>query len=154
MAKSTRKTARLDPKNPTLQGWRAQVKDYGLGLVLGLGGLSLCFASINGKITDDRRLYENLTEIRAQKQRDLNFDGDFAALHAAEARFQEKNLPRPRPRVARVRKQSTAQVRVIRRPQALVRPSGYVAGPRDRQLLQNPRPSTLKKSTGTARGRS
>lgn len=130
-------------KTPHPVSWRDQLKDYGLGFMLGLGGLSLCFASINGRVTDDRKLYENLTEIRAQKQKDLNFDGDLAALRAAENRFHEKNLPRPQLKQAQLR-------RSVRKPLSV---SGAVR-PRGRQLAPNPGPSTAKKWTGNARGRS
>lgn len=115
MAKQKR-TTRTKKTSP--QGWSTQLKDYGLGLVLGLGGLTLCFASIDGKITDDRALYQNLTEIRAQKQKDLNFDGDLAALRAAEARFQEKKLPRPlaKTRARKTVARSSVRTRVVKKP--------------------------------------
>jgi hypothetical protein len=132
-----------------LSSWSAQFKDYGLGVVLGLGGLTLCFASIDGKITDDRALYQNLTEIRAQKQKDLNFDGDFAALRAAEARFQEKNLPHPRPRVRAQQIQTRSRAAVVRKPL-----SARAATTHGLKRVQSPRSSSVKKWTGNARARS
>ncbi len=118
--------------------WRGSLKDYGLGFVLGLGGLTLCFASIDGRITDDRALYENLTEIRARKHQDISFDGDIAALSNVEGRFREKSLPKPRPKVAR-------------KSYPAVNAKSQWRGQR---RARSPRPASAPRSSGIARGRS
>lgn len=66
----------------------------GCGMILGIGSVSLALGAVPspGKITDDTAIYQNLSEIRVAKQRDLNFDSDIARLASLERRYQE-NLP-------------------------------------------------------------
>jgi hypothetical protein len=62
------------------------------GFLMGLTALSLSLGDVPklGQVTDDTAIYQNLSEIRAQKQRDLNFDGDIDRLSAMEARYAER----------------------------------------------------------------
>lgn len=62
------------------------------GSLMVLTALSISFGSVPklGTITDDTALYQDLSEIRAQKQRDLNFDSEIARLSAMEGRYAEQ----------------------------------------------------------------
>jgi len=72
-----------------------EAQAFWLGAILGAVGMAGAYANIEtGRVTDDRRLYENLSEIRAQKARDLRFDADVSALAKMEARYREGRLPR------------------------------------------------------------
>lgn len=104
------------------------------GGLMGLTALSLSLASVPelGRVTDDTALYQDLSEIRVQKQRDLNFDGDIDRLSSMEARYAEK-LPalsassRTRGPMARISSQSyrysgsQAKVRTAAKPKKVAR---------------------------------
>src|SRR5690348_7274087 len=69
----------------------------GCAVVMGLTTISLThvsmsFASVpaRGHVTDDTAIYQNLSDIKAQKQADLNFDGDIERLSSLEGRYKEK----------------------------------------------------------------
>lgn len=67
---------------------------FSCGTLLGLTTLSIAMGSVpRGRVTDDTAIYQNLSEIRAQKQADLNFDSDIDRLARAEGRYREKKLP-------------------------------------------------------------
>ncbi len=68
---------------------------FACGALAGLMSLTLSMASVpgRGQITDDTAIYQNLSEIRAAKVQDLNFDGDIERLTVMKGRFRE-NLPR------------------------------------------------------------
>ena len=64
----------------------------------------------NTPVTDDTALYQNLSEIRVAKQKDLNFDSDLSQLSASEHRYREKlpplgNHPRIKPTLERISQQ-------------------------------------------------
>lgn len=65
---------------------------FNCGAAVGLTVLSIAFGSVPSKnqITDDTAIYQNLSEIRAQKQADLSFDSDIAQLARLERRYKEK----------------------------------------------------------------
>jgi hypothetical protein len=65
---------------------------FGYGAAVGLTSLTLSLAAVpnKGRITDDTAIYQNLSEIRAMRERDLNFDQDLARLNNMEARYREK----------------------------------------------------------------
>jgi len=82
-------------------------------LVTGAGGaayvlalLSPALASVPKHVTNDTALYQNLSEIRAQKARDLNFDGDVSRLASLEWKYKENLASRPQLRsaVSRIQK--------------------------------------------------
>jgi hypothetical protein len=86
---------------------------FSSGVLLGLGTLSVAMGAVpkNGRVTDDTAIYQNLSEIRVARERDLNFDPDFERLSALEDRYQEKlpslaNHPRLRGPVQRIGKQA------------------------------------------------
>ena len=65
------------------------------GIGLGVGCLvlsSFARASVpsQSQVTDDTAIYQNLSDIRAERAKDLNVDGDIARLSAIEARYHEK----------------------------------------------------------------
>jgi len=64
----------------------------GCGAAFGFTILSVALGSVPAphQVTQDARLYENLSEIRAQKIRDLNFDSDIEHLAKLEGRYREK----------------------------------------------------------------
>lgn len=65
----------------------------GSGMAAGIATLSVALGSVpKGRITDDTALYQNLSEIRVAKERDLSFDSDINRLRQLEARYHE-NLP-------------------------------------------------------------
>lgn len=72
---------------------------FSSGAICGLSVLSLSFASVPtpGRVTDDTVIYENLSEIRAAKTQDLNFDRDLDHLSDLESQYRGK------PRVMRTR---------------------------------------------------
>lgn len=82
-------------------------------LISGLGGAAFvasliapAMGSIPRNVTNDTALYQNLSEIRAQKTRDLNFDSDVNRLASLEWQYKE-NLPghpRARGAFARIQK--------------------------------------------------
>lgn len=82
-------------------------------LFSGLGGAAFiasliapAMGSIPTHVTNDTALYQNLSDIRAQKTRDLNFDGDVNRLASLEWQYKE-NLPgnpRVRGAMARIQK--------------------------------------------------
>lgn len=43
-----------------------------------------------GRVLDDTVIYQNLSEIRAAKEKDLNFDHDIARLNGIESQYREK----------------------------------------------------------------
>ncbi|MCC7440558.1 MAG: hypothetical protein IT285_02930 [Bdellovibrionales bacterium] len=63
---------------------------FTLGLMAGLSSLTVAMGSVPKNITDDTALYQGLSEIQAQKTRDLNFDGDIARLTSLESRYRER----------------------------------------------------------------
>jgi hypothetical protein len=72
-------------------------------LWVGLGGagfvasiIAPAFASIPRHVTNDTALYQNLSEIRAQKTRDLNFDADVGRLASLEWQYKENLAGRSR----------------------------------------------------------
>ncbi len=73
-----------------MRGWWV-----GCGAAFGFTLLSVALGSVPSpsRVTQDAKLYENLSEIRAQKIRDLNFDGDVERLSRLESRYKER-LPR------------------------------------------------------------
>ena len=74
--------------------------------VLSLVVSSLASASVptQGRITDDTAIYQNLSEIRAHREHDLNVDSDIARLSALEGRYKEKLPALSRP-IQRVKQQ-------------------------------------------------
>lgn len=66
-----------------------------IGLSLALGSFvlsSIAVASVptRGRVTDDTAIYQNLSEIRVARERELNFDSDIARLSALEGRYRER----------------------------------------------------------------
>lgn len=87
-------------------GWFAS------GAVLGLLTLSIALGAVpkSNRVTDDTVIYQNLSEIRAAREADLNFDGDIAHLSDSEKRYHEKlpslaDHPRLKAPIQRVGKQ-------------------------------------------------
>lgn len=75
------------------------MKMFNSWLFSGLGGAAFvasliapAMGSIPRNVTNDTALYQNLSEIRAQKTRDLNFDSDVNRLASLEWQYKE-NLP-------------------------------------------------------------
>jgi hypothetical protein len=62
---------------------------FGSGFGLGLVIVSLSFASVPSRVTNDVELYRNLTELRMKKEREIVFDQDLAQLSSLEKRYQE-----------------------------------------------------------------
>ena len=67
----------------------------GCGAAFGFTLLTVALGSVPSasRVTQDGQLYENLKEIRAQKIRDLNYDGDLERLSKLEGRYRER-LPK------------------------------------------------------------
>lgn len=77
---------------------------FGTGAVVGVTLISLSSASVQkNQVTDDTALYQGLSEIRAARERDLNFDGDIQNLARLEDQFREKDLPTRRRRLQAMR---------------------------------------------------
>ncbi len=62
------------------------------GFVLGTVTFSVGFAAVPKQPVADSAIYQELSEIRTQKQKDLSFDHDVAQLASTEERYRE-NLP-------------------------------------------------------------
>lgn len=60
--------------------------------VVGLATLSVAIASVPKHVTNDAALYQNLSEIRVAREKELNFDRDIAQLSSLEGRYRE-HLP-------------------------------------------------------------
>ena len=62
------------------------------GMTLGITSLSIAMGSVpsRNQVTDDTVLYQRLSEIRVQKQKDLSFDNDIHRLTQSEHRYREK----------------------------------------------------------------
>src|ERR1700756_883443 len=61
------------------------------GALCGLAMLSISKASIApSQVTDDTAIYQNLSEIRVEKERAPNFDSDISRLSQMERRYQDK----------------------------------------------------------------
>ena len=70
------------------------------GALCGLAMLSISKASVApSQVTDDTAIYQNLSEIRVEKEHAPNFDGDISRLSQMENRYQDK-LPSGQSRVA------------------------------------------------------
>ena len=86
---------------------------FGTGTAAGITLISFSSASVPtkapaaGTVTDDTALYENLSEIRSAREKDLNFDGDIEHLSKLEGHYREK-LP-SRARAAHARLQGPMQ---------------------------------------------
>jgi hypothetical protein len=87
------------------------------GVLAGLTGLSFALASVPkaNRVTDDTAIYQNMSEIRVQKQADLDFDGDIARLSAIEERYHEElpslsESPRARASIHRIAKRKHKRV--------------------------------------------
>lgn len=66
------------------------------GALSGLAMLSISKASVApSEVTDDTAIYQNLSEIRVDKERAPNFDNDISRLSQMENRYQDK-LPAKR----------------------------------------------------------
>ncbi|HTL12145.1 MAG TPA: hypothetical protein VL588_06640, partial [Bdellovibrionota bacterium] len=63
---------------------------FSLGMAAGLSSLTVAMGSVPDHVTDDTALYQGLSEIQAQKTRDLSFDGDLAQLRSMEGRYRER----------------------------------------------------------------
>ena len=77
------------------------MKSWKSGIVCGVFGLvglsmSAAFGSVPKNVTDDTALYQNLSEIKVSKSKELDFDRDIARLASSEGRYQER-LPRVTP---------------------------------------------------------
>jgi len=71
----------------------------------GLMSVSAVMASVPSRVTDDTAIYQNLSEIRVQRQKALNFDSDIARLSLLEGRYREKKLSQLRGPSERIAKQ-------------------------------------------------
>lgn len=61
------------------------------GALCGLAMLTISKASVApSQVTDDTAIYQNLSEIRVDKERAPNFDGDISRLSQMENRYQDK----------------------------------------------------------------
>jgi hypothetical protein len=88
------------------------MKKWKSGIVGGVAGLltiSGAFASVPKHVTNDTALYQNLSEIRAQRQKELNFDRDIAQLASSESRYREKLPVSSNARVSSPMKRISAQ---------------------------------------------
>ncbi len=75
------------------------------GALCGLAMLSISKASIApSNVTDDTAIYQNLSEIRVDKERAPNFDSDISRLSKMESHYQDK-LPAQKRVAAKSRKQ-------------------------------------------------
>jgi hypothetical protein len=94
------------------------------GALTGLMGLSLAMGSVPTRavpnvVTDDTALYQRVSEIRADHQAKVNFDGDIGQLSAMESRYHEKlpslsarpALRAPMNRIAKRKYQPNSQVK-------------------------------------------
>lgn len=65
---------------------------FGCGATLGLLTLSIALGGVprSDRVTDDTVIYQNLSEIRAAKEADLNFDNDISHLSNSENHYREK----------------------------------------------------------------
>lgn len=71
------------------------------GALCGLAMLSISKASVApSQVTDDTAIYQNLSEIRVDKERTPNFDSDISHLSQMENHYQDK-LPGRSNRVVR-----------------------------------------------------
>lgn len=52
--------------------------------------LGTSFASVPRHVTNDTAIYQNLSEIRVQRQKELSFDADIARLSGMESRYRER----------------------------------------------------------------
>jgi hypothetical protein len=70
------------------------------GALCGLAMLSISKAAVApSDVTDDTAIYQNLSEIRVDKEQTPNFDGDITRLSQMENHYQDK-LPNQHSRVA------------------------------------------------------
>lgn len=68
-----------------------KLRQIGLGGLLGLTTLSAQGAiPIQGRITDDTAIYQNLSEIQVARQAELSFDSDIHRLAALEPQYRER----------------------------------------------------------------
>ena len=70
-----------------MKKWKSGIVSGAVGLVTLVSG---AFASVPKHVTNDAALYQNLSEIRAQRQKELNFDRDIAQLASMEPHYREK----------------------------------------------------------------
>ena len=61
-----------------------------VGGMAGLLSLSAAFASVPKNVTNDTALYQNLSEIKVTREKELNFDRDIAQLASAEGNYRER----------------------------------------------------------------
>lgn len=66
------------------------------GMVMGLTGLTIAKGAVplQGRVSDDTALYQNLSEIRVGKTQNLNTESEIARLASLERRYPEGALPR------------------------------------------------------------
>jgi hypothetical protein len=80
--------------------WSKKVASLSV-LMLVVSSIASASVPSRGRVTDDTAIYQNLSEIRVARERELNVDSDIARLSALEGRFKEKlpSLSRPIKRV-------------------------------------------------------
>ena len=73
---------------------------FSTGAAVGIALISISSASVPraARVTDDTAVYENLSEIRVARERELNFDADIQRLSQMEGQYRERHLSR-HPRV-------------------------------------------------------
>ena len=74
------------------------------GVTAGIVSLSLSFASVPTRVTDDTAIYQKLSEIRISKEAQINFDSDLSRLSQMENHYQER-LPALRAPMKRISQQ-------------------------------------------------
>ena len=77
---------------PGTKGVTAHMKKlwwFSCGMLVGLSTLTASMASVPSHVTDDTVLYQNLRELREQKQKDLSFERDIQKLASLEDRYRE-----------------------------------------------------------------
>jgi hypothetical protein len=70
--------------------WQSGTVGGALAVTAIVGLMSSAFGSVPHHVTNDTALYQNLSEIRAGKTRDVNFDQDIARLASSENHYRER----------------------------------------------------------------
>ena len=61
-----------------------------VGGVIGFASFSMAFGSVPKNVTNDTALYQRLSEIKVNHEKDLSFDRDIAVLASSEGKYRER----------------------------------------------------------------